>query len=237
MQRSNRLIVLFVKLKIMKKILTVLVCIIIAQLAQAQVQKGSLFLGGSIGITKSNGEAGNGDKSNVFNWNISPQIGKAIDQNKVVGLQFSLGGNTNENTYAGGSTGKNEGKQLGVGLFYRQYFPIYKKWMFYGQANANLNFFNSSSSTQGIKSQQTKLTSGTLTASLGITYQVSKKLWLEAGLSNLAAIEYNHQKSETLSSAGVVTSTFKNNSVSANFNLNGSNNFAFGFRWIIPAKG
>ena len=59
--------VLFVKLKIMKKILTVLACIIIVQLAQAQVQKGSLFLGGSIGITTSNGEGGNGDKSNVFN--------------------------------------------------------------------------------------------------------------------------------------------------------------------------
>ena len=237
MQQRNSFMVFPVKLNIMKKILTVLVCIIIVQLAKAQVQKGSLFLGGSIGITKSNGEGGNGDKSNVFNWNISPQIGKAIDQNKVLGLQFSLGGNTNENTYTGGNTGKSEGKQLGVGIFYRQYFPIYKKWMFYGQANANLNFFNSSSSTQGIKNQQTKLTSGVLTASLGITYQVSKKLWLEAGLSNLVGIEYNHQNSETLSSAGVVTSTFKNNSVSANFNLNGSNNFAFGFRWIIPAKG
>ena len=42
----------------MKKILAVLVCIIIVQLAQAQVQKGSLFLGGSIGITTSNGEGG-----------------------------------------------------------------------------------------------------------------------------------------------------------------------------------
>lgn len=109
--------------------------------------------------------------------------------------------------------------------------------MFYGQANANLNFSNLSSSIQGIKNQQSKVTSGALTASLGLTYQVSKKLWLEAGLSNLVGIEYNRQKSEALSSAGVVTSTFKNNSVSANFNLNGSNNFAFGFRWIIPAKG
>ena len=221
----------------MKKILTALVCIIMVQLVQAQIQKGSLFLGGSIGITKSNGESGIGDKTTGFSWNISPQIGKAIEQNKVIGMQFSAGSNSTENTNAGGSTAKNEGKQIGVGVFYRQYFPIYKKWMFYGQANTNLNFFNSSASTQGIKNQQAKVINVAFTASLGITYQVSKKLWLEAGLSNLAGIEYSHQKSETLSSAGVVTSTFKNNSVSANVNLNGSNNFAFGFRWIIPAKG
>ena len=69
------------------------------------------------------------------------------------------------------------------------------------------------------------------------TYQVSKKLWLEAGMSELVGIGYSHQKSESLSPSGTVTSSFKTNNVSANFNLNGSNNFAIGFRWIIPAKG
>ena len=221
----------------MKKNILLLSGIFILQLANAQVEKGSIFTGGSIGISNSSGEGNSGEKSSGFSWNFSPQIGKAIAQNKVIGVQLIAGGNANENTNTSGNTQKNTGNQIGAGVFYRQYFPIYKKWMFYGQTNANLNFTNSSSTLQGIKYQQAKGVSGALTASLGITYQVSKKLWLEAGLSDLIGIAYSHQKSETLSPAGVVTSSFKTNTVSANFNLNSSNNFAIGFRWIIPAKG
>ncbi len=228
--------VLSVKLNIMKKNLTVLVCIIIVQLAKAQVQKGSLFLGGSVGISSSKTEADNGDKMSGTSWNISPQIGKAIQQNKVIGIEILAGGSNNKNTNSLGNVFKNSGSQYGIGILYRQYFPIYKKWLFYGQTNAGVNFSNSTISNSGIKLSKINAMGVNINASLGITYQVNKKLWLEAGLSNLVGIEYNHQNSETLSSAGVVTSTFKNNSVSANFNLNGSNNFAFGFRWIIPAK-
>jgi hypothetical protein len=220
----------------MKKITLAVTAFFFFQLANAQVEKGSIFTGGSIGVSKSNVESATGDKTSGFNWNISPQIGKAIAQNKVIGMQFSVGGNTNENTNPGGSTAKSNGKQLGVGVFYRQYFSIYKKWMFYGQGNANVNFSNSSSSAQGIKFQQSKSISGALTASLGITYQLSKKLWLEAGLSDLVSIGYSHQKSESLSPAGVVTPSYKNDNLSANFNLNGSNSLSIGFRWIIPAK-
>ena len=185
----------------MKKITLLLSGILILQLANAQVEKGSIFTGGSIGISNSSGEGNSGEKSSGFSWNFSPQIGKAIAQNKVIGVQLIAGGNANENTNTSGNTQKNTGNQIGAGVFYRQYFPIYKKWMFYGQTNANLNFTNSSSTLQGIKYQQAKGVSGALTASLGITYQVSKKLWLEAGLSDLTGIAYSHQKSETLSPA------------------------------------
>lgn len=236
-QRSNKFKVLSVKLNIMKKILTLLVCIIIVQLTEAQVQKGSLFLGGSIGISSSKTEDDNGDKMSGMSWNIAPQIGKAIQQNKVIGIEILAGGLSNKNTNSLGNVSKNSGSQYGIGIFYRQYFPIYKKWMFYGQTNAGLNFSNSTISNSGIKLSKINAMGVNINASLGITYQVTKKLWLEAGLSNLVGIGYNYQKSENLSPAGAITSSFKTNNISANFNLNGSNNFAFGFRWIIPAKG
>jgi hypothetical protein len=221
----------------MRKITLAVTTFFLFQLANAQVEKGSIFTGGSIGISSSSGESITGEKSTAFNWNISPQIGKAIAQNKVIGFQLNGVNNAIENSNTSGSAQKNTGHQFGVGVFYRQYFPIYKKWMFYGQANANLNFTNSSSTLQGIKYQQAHGKIGSLNASLGITYQVSKKLWLEAGLSDLISIGYNHQNSENVSPAGAITSSYKTNNVTANFNLTGGNSFAIGFRWIIPAKG
>lgn len=88
MQHTTHLIVLSVKLKIMKKIQSVLVCIIIVQLAQAQVQKGSLFLGGSIGITKSNGEGGSGDKTNFLTGIFRHRLVKQLTKTRYLGYSF-----------------------------------------------------------------------------------------------------------------------------------------------------
>ncbi|MBC7687414.1 MAG: hypothetical protein H7211_04465 [Aquabacterium sp.] len=79
----------------MKKILTVLVCIIIVQLAKAQVQKGSLFLGGSLSIGSNSYESFSTTNKNS-SWSISPQVGKAIDLNKIIGMQIFIGGNLEE---------------------------------------------------------------------------------------------------------------------------------------------
>ena len=221
----------------MKKITLLFSGILVLQIANAQVVKGSIFTGGSVGINSSETENSNGDKMTGINWNIAPQIGKAIQQNKVIGIEFLIGGVTNKNTNSIGNVSKNSGNQYGVGMFYRQYFPIYKKWMFYGQTNAGVNLSNATVFNNGIKFSEINTLGINISTSLGITYQVSKKLWLEAGLSNLVAIGYNHQKSDNYSSTGVVISSFKTNNVAANFNLNGTNNFGFGFRWILPAKG
>ena len=70
----------------MKKNLLLLSGILILQLANAQVEKGSIFTGGSIGISNSETEANNGDKMSGMSVNIVSQIGKAIAQNKVIGV-------------------------------------------------------------------------------------------------------------------------------------------------------
>lgn len=221
----------------MKKITLAVTAFFLFQMANAQVEKGSIFTGGSIGISSSTNENSTSDKNTGISWNIAPQIGKAIQQNKVLGVELLAGGVTNKSTNSLGNVSRNAGNQYGIGMFYRQYFPIYKKWMFYGQSNAGVTFSGSTLSNSGIKLSKMNSLGASIGASLGITLQVSKKLWLEAGLSNLASINYTHQKLQNYSAAGAVTSTGTNNQFYSNFNLNGGSSLAIGFRWIIPAKG
>jgi hypothetical protein len=220
----------------MKKIALAFSVTFLFQMANAQVEKGSLFTGGSVTINNSNGENSTSDKTTSFSWNISPQFGKAIQQNKVLGFELLAGGVNNKSTNRLGNVSKNSGNQYGVAIFYRQYFPVYKKWMFYGQGNAGLIFSGSTLSNDGIKLNKINTQGASIGASLGITLQVSKKLWLEAGLSNLASINYNHQQMQNFSTDGSVTTTATNNQFSTNFNLNGGSSLAIGFRWIFPAK-
>lgn len=221
----------------MKKITLVLCTLCMFYFTNAQVEKGSIFTGGSIGFSNLTVDNSNNDNSTNFSWNLSPQFGKAIQQNKIIGIQLLAGSFSNKNTNSNGNELKSTGSSFGIGTFYRQYVPLYKKWMLYGEANALISTSNSKASNQSVKVNSINSTALNLNASLGITYQVTKKLWLEAGISNLAGIGYAHQKVENFSNSGIVTSSSKSNSIGANFNLNGSNSIAIGFRWIIPAKG
>ena len=144
-----------------------------------------------------------------------------------------------------GSIGKNEpGQNLdtkntatsyGAGVFYREYFPIYKKWVFYGQGTLGLNVSKNEQKTQGIKVITANGWNTGIDGALGISYQAGHRCWLEAGLNNFFNIGYSHSKTETYQAGQVVTAT-KGNGLSASFNASSFSNVAIGFRWIIPAR-
>ncbi len=219
----------------MKKITLAFVSLLLIQVAHAQVSKGSLFTGGSVNVnstTIDNSFGSTTNTSKTSGWSVSPQIGTAIQQNKIIGVQLFAGGNSSENTSNNVSKGTNN--NYGVGIFYRQYFPIASKWMLFGQAAVLGNFGNGESSSQGIKTDKSSSWGIGLGITPGIAYQAGKKVWLEASLSNLLGINYSSQKTDNLSQSGSVTSTSKRKDFSANANWNGFNNINLGIRWIIP---
>lgn len=220
----------------MKKILLVCFTVSIFYAANAQVEKGSIFTGGSVGFnTSQNENVNNPGKSTGLSWSLSPQFGKAFKQNKIIGIQLQYNGSINKIEPAQNLESKNTSSSFGVGVFYREYFPIYQKWFFYGQGTLGVNVSKNEQKNQGITTSVGNGWNTGIDGSLGISYQAGRKCWLEAGLNSFFNIGYYHSKSEAYQ-AGQVTTATKGNGLSASFNASSFNNIAIGFRWIIPAK-
>ena len=232
MQRSNRLMVLFVKLKIMKKILTVLACIIIVQLAQAQVQKGSLFLGGSLSIGSNSYKSFSTTNKNS-SWSISPQVGKAIDLNKIIGMQIFIGGNAEESSNGGTALNKNVSNAYGMGIFYRQYFPLAAKWAMFGNGAIDGRYGTGETKNNGIKTAENNGWAFFAAITPGISYKAGKCIWLEAALNNLVGVNYSFDKQNLINETGQIFSNVKRTGFNGGINLSGFNSIAIGLRWII----
>jgi hypothetical protein len=218
----------------MKKITLALSSLLLIQFAHAQVLKGSLFMGGSVNVNSQKNDNNLGAYSKNSGWSVSPQSGKAFQENKVIGIQLFAGGNTTENYFGSANSSKIKSNNYGVGLFYRQYFPIHPKWMLFGQADVTANFGDGEVITQGIRGSKSRIWGTGLGITPGITYQVSKKIWLEASLNSLLSIIYSSQKTDNVDASGTVTSTANQKAFSGNANVNGFSNISIGIRWIIP---
>jgi hypothetical protein len=220
----------------MKKITLALSSLLVFQLANAQVFKGSIFTGGSVNVQTSTNDNSNIPNSKSINtsWSVLPQIGVAVRENKVIGFQLSVAGATNKNYNAATYESKNTSNNFGAGVFYRQYIPIAAKWMFFGQAAINVSFSSNKGFSNDIKTNKGNGWQTGLGITPGIAFKVNKKTWLEASIGNMLALNYNHQKNDNLNTDGTVLFTQKQNSFSANANINPVDNFNIGIRWIIP---
>lgn len=232
MQQCAIFRVLSIKLNIMKKILTALVCIIMVQLAQAQIQRGSLFLGGSLSAGSMTSESSSTTNKNS-GWSINPQIGKAIDLNKIIGVQIYVGGNAEESSTGGVPLNKNVSTAYGLGVFYRQYFPLAAKWAMFANAGIDGRYGTGETKSNGIKTTENNGWALSAAVTPGISYRAGKSIWLEAALNNLFGINYSSNKLNSINQSGQVMATGKQNTFNSGVNLSGFNSIAIGLRWII----
>ncbi|MEP6747717.1 MAG: hypothetical protein ABJB86_08325 [Bacteroidota bacterium] len=174
------------------KILLSIFIFLVGTTVHAQIKKGAVLLGGGIEFstqdTKSSGPQ-NGTSSGI---NFSPAFGKAIKENEIIGadLTFSYSKNESNNTYS------QKTSSYGIGFFIRKYKELGKGFYLFGQTRAGVSY----NKVQN-RDQQTPTTSYVskgygmqVTIYPGLAYAVSKKLQLEAGLSNLAYIQFNHMQ-------------------------------------------
>lgn len=216
----------------MKTIVLALLCILFFQCSDAQVQKGSTFIGGSFSYShdKSEGDPTYGKSSS---WYVLPQIGKAIRDNKIVGIQLKFSGAKN---WGGNSPNvtENSNNSYGLGIFYRQYVPVYQKLFIYGQASAGYAYLDGKDELQNIRLRKRTGSTTDLSMSLGLSYQAGRKIWIEAGIGSLLYVAYTHQKIQDLDTQGQVVDSRKYSNFSANVNLNSFSNLTLGFRFILP---
>jgi hypothetical protein len=210
-----------------------LVCFYIT--TQAQIGKGSVWLGGNIRYNKYKYNP-NFPNSRVIT--IRPAIGIATKENTVAGIDISYSNSLGDYIYSNG-TSQQKIKTYGAGVFIRKYLPVINRLYIYGQARAGYN-----NNRAKFKSEYDNIVSETeqkgwdvmLDFSPGVSYAVNKKLQLETGLNNLISLQYSKMKSEWKDTRNP-GSQDKTTSFSAGINLDNLTQFHLGFRLLINNKG
>jgi len=195
----------------------------------AQVKKGSIFLGGDIGgssiKTEASGSAFN--KRNVVF--VSPVLGKAIKDNLVFGGSLDIGFFEDEYTSVYNSQKSNS---YGVGFFLRKYKPLGNSGFFIfvqGSLNGSYSRDQQEDPNSSIKYAARRY-GVSFSAYPGISYAVTKKLHLETGFNNLLNLGYWHEKRTSDTPTAV---TYKSSGVSISSSLNNFSSLYLGFRVLL----
>lgn len=164
----------------MKKMIVVAVLGLIGtQFANAQVKKGNILLGGTVGVTTtSNKTDGVDGKSTSTNFGISPKVGYAVSDKWVVGVFAETEFGTSKNL-AGVKTKSNN---IAPGIFVRNYHNIGdSKFAFFGEANVSYGF--GSQEVADVKTAKYN----TIEANIlpGITYFVTKRFLVEGAFGGI----------------------------------------------------
>jgi hypothetical protein len=205
--------------------------------SKAQISKGAIWLGGSIGYNqyKEDYEATPDNYKNSW-LGITPAIGKVIKDNLVAGVGITYLKNNLENS---GSIMKQKERQLGGVAFIRQYVPIISRLYIFGEVsaafrsvkgNAEQLYYNSGYS---IVKTKTKGWEGGLSVTPGISVAINKKLQLETGFNNLLNASYSKRKT----SSDAAPLRVEKSSFSAGLSLENESQFYLGFRFLINNKG
>jgi hypothetical protein len=199
--------------------------------AHAQINKGSIFLGGQISYYNQGASSPQATNQTTKNnqFNISPAIGKAIKDNVVVGFDLSYASAENKTTNYPYDQKTNT---YGAGIFMRRYVPLGKGFYVFGQGRVG-GSYNTGNIKQGdpVIADDIKGFSATFGFYPGISYQLSKRVHLETGFNNLFYIEYDHS-SDKQTNTGVLTEV-KTNTFTAGTSFNNIAAFTLGIRVLL----
>src|SRR5882672_936468 len=105
-----------------KKFLLTLTVITVGLASQAQIEKGDLLLGGSLGFNSNTTSVSNVSTTGS-NSNLSPELGLAIGKNSVLGLR----GGFYYSPLKDAAGNKQTYFEMTAGAFWKRFFPINEK--------------------------------------------------------------------------------------------------------------
>lgn len=211
-------------------LLTIAVCSM-ALTSNAQINKGTVLLGGNISAyNRNSNNAGNPNYAETDGFHVAPSVGFVTATNSAWG--FNLSYSNSRTKYAAPNTNnKNEGHGYGGGVFYRRYVSLGKGFYLFGQAGAGYNYGKQHAEVSNVNGFSTTTRTNTvyLNAYPGITYTVSKNFHLEIGLNDLLNLSYGSSKTSNIGISG--SSNQRNFSFATNLSI--SNPFNVGFRFAL----
>ena len=214
-----------------KIILTIIIVSIFVCSANAQIKKGSFFLGGNIsGSTQKTKTTDDVTTYKQNMINIFPVFGKAIKENLVLGVNAGFG--IYDNEYPAGGNMDFKTSSYSAGVFLRKYKNIGTSGFYLfvqgGLGGGYMTQKQEGPYTPGF--DESKRISVDIGAYPGLSYAISRKLHLETGFNNLLSLTYFHEKRE----AGNPVTTYKTNGFSISSSLNNATSALYlGFRLLI----
>jgi opacity protein-like surface antigen len=228
-----------------KTALLAIASLFIFSVVNAQISKGSTFLGGSVGYSKSSNEltlpqqTTPAQENEQSSWTFRPQFGKAIADNQIMGIFLNFF-NSNSQQKNGANILEMEGSNYGGGIFYRRYYPFSQRFYLFGDAALGVSStkqqITNDNGTINYTASKNNGTNFSLALTPGLSFAATRKLFLEASLNDLLGIFYSTTEGNNYNSQGVVMETTEQTSFSAMANANGFSNISIGVRWILPSK-
>ncbi len=197
-------------------------------LSQAQIKKGSVLLGGDIGVSTQKTTINNVEQKFTA-FAIGPAFGKAISDNLILGADLRY-------SYAkqGSAPLEYKNQTFGGGIFLRRYWPIVNRLYFFGQGRLGGYYSKTDNPNSGIGFDgERKGYSIGLGFYPGISFAVNDKIHLESGFNNLVSVNYSHEK-ETQNLGGATPQRVtKTSSFNMGANLNNGTAFTVGMRVLL----
>ncbi len=228
----------------MKQAYALLLCVFVYSIANAQVKRGDIVLGGNLNYYDqvSNGSQGTNPPTNFpttkqSSFGINPSLGKAIKDNLVLGIDLAYTHYTSSENPASTSSITQTGNSFIAGVFLRRYKPIGAGFSLFGQVELRGNYSHSSdespSTTQFAETSDHSNGFGfALQVYPGIAYALNRRWQLETSLPNFLSINYTHN-SLTQEYNGLPAQTSGGHSFSISSSLTGNDEFTVGVRYFI----
>jgi hypothetical protein len=195
--------------------LSIIAMLFFSLTSDAQINKGSIMLGGSLGGSFNNYKDPDTVAAKFNNFLISPAIGFAVANNTIVG--FSLLYVLSNNKYY--AEPELKGHSYGAGVFLRKYKLLSKNFYLFGEgelmythASYNYSIHNSS-----FTEYDSKANAIGLNITPGIAYSLTHCIQLEASLQNLLSFGYSSTKEKARDTN---QESYKSSSVYLNSSLN-----------------
>ncbi len=200
----------------MKQLLLLAAACCIITFAKAQITKGSTMIGGSFGYNYSDQKTTDttpnysSDITNGFNIGVS--YGKCFKENTFWGVTASFTYADTKSVYSLNSNSNNSTQEryYYLGVFERKYYPLITNLYLFGQAGLGFSYYNNDAIYSRFSRKGYDIG---LYVYPGISYKVSKKIYLESSLRNLVHFDFNHSEQTYL------TQTTSTNNFTSNFQL------------------
>jgi hypothetical protein len=189
-------------------LITVAICTAIA--SKAQISKGSIIVGGSLGLSTSTVKDDNGNKmSSNTTFSIAPSFGKAYKENRIFGINLNYS-----------HTGDVDANSFGGGVFLRQYKSLSKNFYVFGDESLNISYgsykYLGSNGTNPYV-EKIKTTASYFSLAPGLAYDLTRKMQFEILLSNLLSLNYSNIKHDYDNNQ--IYTDYKENTFSLNSSL------------------
>ena len=226
-------IILKFKLQKMKKITIFAGILFFFSIANGQVNKGAILIGGQVSSVDFKSSDSSSKSNNPYS-NVSISLAKSFDLNSLYGVSLGYAPYSTTREMNNGSS-TYISRSYSASIFYRKYQKLLNTLYLFNETGIQFNYVQTKYSYNTINLfGEAPYTgngyTGSLNYSPGIAYRIFKRMDLELTLPNLASLSYSTSKNLG-SNVGSVGNS-KNSSFTFNTNLSFSQ-LAFGLKIIL----